>query len=238
MTPAGDAHRPAFAYRLGWGHDGLALLAPECDVIVVVDVFGFCSAVSIATEAGATVEPVRSADPATGGEESPSPTELLATAPGTRVVLASPDGSELALDALALGVPFVLAGCFRNASATARRAGILAHGSTIGVVAAGERSHRPDGSLRPAVEDLLAAGAILHALDPAGSLSAPRGDPDARAARAAYLDARPLLTDTLSATASGHDLYARGTDREIALAASLDVAAVAAQLIDGVFVAV
>lgn len=236
MNTPDDPSGSAFAYRLGWGHDGLAALAPECDVIVVVDVLGFCSAVSAATEAGATVEPARSSEPATA--PSPSPTELLRIEPGVRVVLDSPDGAALALDAVALDVPFVLAGCFRNATATARRAGLLAHGSTIGVVAAGERPHHPGGSWLPAVEDLLGAGAVLHALDPAGSVSAPRCDPDARAARAAFLDARPLLADVLAATTSGHGLIERGGGPDVVAAAALDVAAVAAQLIDGAFVAV
>ena len=51
-----------FAYRLAWGPDGLAALAPHVAVVVVVDTLRFTSAVSAAVEAGATVVPARWAD--------------------------------------------------------------------------------------------------------------------------------------------------------------------------------
>jgi 2-phosphosulfolactate phosphatase len=223
---------PGFAYRLAWGHDGLVALAPRCDVLVIVDVLRFSSAVSAAVEAGATVDPfpwgdVRAAEHAervgasvagrrAPGRPSLSPTDLLRSAPGERIVLPSPNGAALAVEAAERSVPFVLAGCFRNASATAARAAMLAHDGAIGVVAAGERWHRPDGPLRPAVEDLLGAGAVLHALDPSGSSGPPCCDPEARAARAAFLDARPLLHDVLAETRSGRELIAQGDADDIA----------------------
>ena len=54
---ADDASQSGFAYRFGWGLDGLDAVAPHCDVIVVVDVLRFATAVSAAIEAGATVLP-------------------------------------------------------------------------------------------------------------------------------------------------------------------------------------
>lgn len=245
---------PAWAYRLEWGHDGLVALAPECDVLVIVDVLRFSSAVSAAVEAGSTVVPFAWGDPRAGerseqigaalaggrvpGQPSLSPTGLLGLPPGERIVLPSPNGAALAVEAAERRVPFVLAGCLRNASATARRAAMLAHGGAIGVVAAGERWLHADGPLRPAAEDLIGAGAILHALDPAGSISPPCCDPEARAARAAFLDARPLLPDVLAATRSGRELVERGDGDDVATAAELDATELAAQLIDGSFVAV
>jgi 2-phosphosulfolactate phosphatase len=249
-----EREHPGFAYRLAWGHDGLVALAPHCDVIVIVDVLRFSSAVSAAVEAGAAVDPFPWGDPraaehaervgaAVAGRRAPgrpslSPTDLLRSPRGERIVLPSPNGSALAVEAAERSVPFVLAGCFRNASATARRAAMLAHGGAIGVLAAGERWHRPDGPLRPAVEDLLGAGAVLQALDPSGSLSPPTCDPEARAARAAFLDARPLLAEALAASESGRELIASGDGDDVVTSAELDVTALAAQLIDGTFVAV
>lgn len=254
MTRPDPSAGPGCAYRLGWGHDGLAALAPGCDVIVIVDVLRFSTAVSAGVEAGAEIDPFPWGDPraaehaervgaALAGRRAPgrpslSPTDLLRSRRGERIVLPSPNGSALAVDAAERSVPFVLAGCFRNASATARRASLLAHGSPIGVVAAGERWHTPDGPLRPCVEDLLGAGAVLHALDPSGSVVAPCCDPEARAARAAFLDARPLLGDVLAATDSGRELIARGDGDDVATAAEIDVTTLAAQLIDARFVGV
>lgn len=253
MTPTGHGNDDV-AYRLGWGSEGLADLAPRCDVVVIVDVLRFSTAVSAAVEAGATIDPFPWGDPraaehaervgaALAGRRAPgapslSPTDLLRAGPADRIVLPSPNGSALAVEAAERSVPFVLAGCLRNASATARRAAALAHDGVIGVIAAGERWHGPNGPLRPAVEDLLGAGAILHALDPAGSVSAPACDPEARAARAAFLDARPLLADVLAATATGRELIGRGDGDDVETAAALDATDVAAQLVDGRFVAV
>lgn len=242
-----------FRYRLGWGHDGLTGLATECDVIVVVDVLRFSSAVSAAVEAGASVAPMRWGEPRSGepartsgaaavgpGDRgaSLSPTELLRARPGDAIVVSSPNGAALAVEAGEQDVPFVLAGCLRNATATARRALMVAHDGAIGIVAAGERWPGADGRLRPAVEDLIGAGAVLHALDPAGSVSAPCCDPEARAARAAFLDARPSLPDMLAATMSGQELIDRGRADDVATCAALDATDLAAQLIDGSFVGV
>jgi len=153
-----------FDPRLAWASEGGTLLAPVCPVLVVVDILRFTTAVEVATTNGAQVIPrrwpAREGPDGAGPPLDPlSPVSLLEVPAGTRMELAR---------------------CLRNASAVAAAARDL--GRPVGVVPAGER--RPDGSLRPAVEDLIGAGAILHALGG-------RPSPEARAAVAAFLDAAP-----------------------------------------------
>ena len=105
--------------------------------------------------------------------------------------------------------------CLRNASAVGRW---LADAGRVRVVAAGELW--PDGRLRPAVEDLWGAGAVLAALDLADA------SPEARAAVAAYTAARGDLARELPRTASGRELVAAGFGRDVEIAASVDAARV------------
>ncbi|MGD9701459.1 MAG: 2-phosphosulfolactate phosphatase [Acidimicrobiia bacterium] len=244
-----------FAYRFDWGPSGLRSLAPVVDVLVIVDVLRFTTAVSVAVDRGSTVFPYRFADSTAGeyaaerdallagrrgdGSWSLSPTELLSLPEGARLVLPSPNGSALAFAARRHGAAHVLAGCLRNASATARRARALATlgSGVIGVTAAGERWRHDIGPVRHAVEDLLGAGAVLAALDPSGSVSAPRCSPEAAAARAAFLDARSLLAESLLECATGRELAERGCADDVEEAAVLDVSSTAALLVGDAFVA-
>ena len=227
-----------FDPRLAWASEGGTLLAPVCPVLVVVDVLRFTTAVEVATTHGARVVPERwpvpgpsllpdsALGPAAGptpARYSLSPVSLLGVPAGTRMELASPNGATVSL-ALAGAGAVVLAGCLRNASAVAAAARDL--GRPVGVVAAGER--RPDGSLRPAVEDLIGAGAILHALGG-------RPSPEARAAVAAFLDAAPDLPAALSTCVSGRELAARDLAADVRLAAAHDVSQTVPRLSGGAF---
>ena len=139
-----------------------------------------------------------------------------------RLAWASEGGTLLAL---AGAGAVVLAGCLRNASAVAAAARDL--GRPVGVVAAGER--RPDGSLRPAVEDLIGAGAILHALGG-------RPSPEARAAVAAFLDAAPDLPAALSTCVSGRELAGQpDLAADVRLAAEHDVSRTVPRFSGGAF---
>jgi 2-phosphosulfolactate phosphatase len=172
------------------------------------------------------------------GSPSLSPTDLLVLAPGTRLVLPSPNGSALAFAARQHGAAHVLAGCLRNASATAAAARRLAGDTgTIAMIGAGERWHGATGPLRPCIEDLLGVGAILAALDPSASISAPGCSPEAAAARAAFVAARPMLREVLPATASGRELVARGWADDVDTSSAHDVTNRVAVLRDDAFVA-
>ncbi|MEA1676492.1 2-phosphosulfolactate phosphatase [Nitrospirillum sp. BR 11163] len=138
-------------------------------------------------------------------------------------MLPSPNGSRLSL---AGGTTAVLAGCLRNATAVARRARLLADGGDIAIIPAGERW--PDGTLRPAVEDLLGAGAIIEALDLAPS-------PEARVARDAYRATGPDLAGIIRSGRSGQELIGWGYADDVELAVELDASTTAPTLRDGAY---
>lgn len=168
-----------FNVRFDWGPAGVARLAPVVEILVVVDVLRFTTAVETATEHGIMVYPYRFRDAtaaafatavdavlASRGNEGPSlsPRSLTALPAGSRIVLPSPNGAMCALKGAELGAT-VVAGCLRNAGAVA--SWVASRGGVLGVIACGELD--ADGLLRPAIEDLVGAGAILSHLE--GSLS-------------------------------------------------------------------
>jgi 2-phosphosulfolactate phosphatase len=233
--------------RFDWGEQGLRALAPGTDVLVIVDVLSFSTAVEVAVARGAAVLPFPSRDQAAAGAfaqsesatlavprqlvsqtqpYSLSPASLQHLPPSTRLVLPSPNGSALSRIAAEHGRT-VLAGCLRNASAVAAAARHA--GSTIGVIAAGERW--PDGSLRPALEDLVGAGAILTALD------ASARSPEAEVAAAAFRHAQRDVRHYLEHCVSGRELIELGFTDDVRLAAALDVSRVVPGLRAGAFVA-
>ena len=150
-----------------------------------------------------------------------SPASIRAASTLRRLVLPSPNGSALAAQ-LGDGDIVVVAACFRNRWAVARwlvsQAGSAVRpGPAIAVVAAGER--RADGSLRPAVEDLWGAGAVISAL---GALGLEHASPEAQAAAAAFDAVRPELAAQLRASSSGRELVSAGFGQDVAIAAELD----------------
>jgi 2-phosphosulfolactate phosphatase len=189
------------------------------DVVVVVDVFSFCTCVEVAAGRGATVVPwaanhrfaaewadrhgaVLAAADRAADRPSLSPCSLTELAPGTQLVLPSPN-EALASQRAASTAALVFAGCLRNAGAVAAAAASVATGPIL-VVAAGERW--PDGALRPALEDLAGAGSILARLP--GSLS-----PEAAAAVAVSRDAG--VAASLVRCESAQELVERGFSDDV-----------------------
>jgi 2-phosphosulfolactate phosphatase len=224
-----------------WGEHGVRVLAERCDVIIVVDVLSFSTTVDIATSRGAAVFPFASRNAAQAaafaeqhhavlatrrgqGAYSLSPASVRDVASGTRLVLPSPNGSTLSLLA-AETVATVVAGCLRNASAVARFA--MAHGRSIGVIAAGER-WRDDQSLRVAIEDLLGAGAILAAIGAPDSV-------EAELAASTFETARPRLGSVIESSISGQELIVGGYPDDVALAVELDASVTVPLLRDGTY---
>jgi 2-phosphosulfolactate phosphatase len=197
------------------------------DVIIVVDVFSFTTCVDVAVARGGAILPYAWADPsaeefarAHGAElagkrrlrkYSLAPASYLEIERGFRCVLPSPNGAQVTL-AAAAAAPILLAGCLRNARAVAAAASRA--GRSCNVIPAGERWR--DGSLRPALEDWIGAGAILKCLP--GSRS-----PEADAAVAAFERYERGLIETLDRCGSGRELEERGHPRDKELAGALDV---------------
>jgi 2-phosphosulfolactate phosphatase len=236
------SHRQhGYRTRMDWGRAGVRLLAREVDLVIVVDILSFSTAVSVAVERDAAVIPYRVHGAATaayarrmgatlaaadrnGPGPTLSPASLAVLRQGERLVLPSPNGASCAALAAEAGAS-VVAGCLRNASAVARFA--ASRGGTTAVIAAGELW--PDGGLRPAVEDLIGAGAVLAGMD-ADTMS-----PEARAAAAAFRAARDDLPGALAGSASGRELVERGFSDDVAIAARLDVTDLVPVLADGMF---
>ena len=247
-TEAGR-RQDGWGVRFEWGVEGLRHVAGGAGAVVVVDVLRFTTAVSVAVGRGAVVLPyvwaagdaarayaARHAAELAGRREdgawSLSPTDLATIAAGTRLVLPSPNGSALAFGARNDAPDAtVLAGCLRNAAAVAAVAGDQP--GPVAVVAAGERWRGDLGPLRPAVEDMLGAGAVVAALVDGGHRKPGTLSPDARAAAAAFDAARAGgLGEWLAGCGSGRELSARGWSDDVAAAAALD-AEVVAPVLDG-----
>ena len=157
-----------------------------------------------------------------------SPSALLAAPAPPRLVLPSPNGSAIA--AAAGGV--VVAACLRNAGAVAEWLHKRAQATpdeSVTVVAAGERW--PDDSLRPALEDLLGAGAVLSALT-ARSCRLP--SPEAEAAISLFVATRSV-PDAVRRCASGVELASSGFGEDVEVAVELDGTEAVPVLSDGAF---
>ncbi len=250
----GPAHRQAgHAIRFEWGSTGAAAVADGvdgADLAVVVDVLSFTTTLSVALERGITVYPYRWKDEraaayaaerdavlavgrfearGAGGGVSLSPAHLVdgrgveGVEGIERIVLPSPNGSSIAF-ALRDSGAVVVGACLRNATAVARwLEPRVRDGARLAVVAAGERW--PDGSLRPAVEDLWGAGAVLAGLAGLGDLALDLS-PEATMAAQAYRAVLPGLTQQVIACASGQELVGAGFPDDVAIAAEHDVSTV------------
>ncbi len=237
----------AYTIRFETGPTGAAAIVEGCDVAVVVDVLSFTTTLCVALARGITVYPYpwkdegaaayaeeRDAVLAVGRLEarswrrgvSLSPSSIAAAYPvlepggeGARVeterlVLPSPNGSSISFQLAGSGATVVGASLL-NATAVATW---IPDGARVSVVAAGERW--PDGSLRPAVEDLWGAGAVLSAMTSTGRFV--DISPEALVAVEAFRSVRSTLKESLLDCASGRELVERGFASDVWTAAVLD----------------
>ncbi len=190
-----------FAWRFDWGLDGLGALAPVVDVIVIVDVLRFTTAVTAAVERGVSVTPAPfplDGGPGRAWELSPS---LDPGAPGPiapRTGVAQWGGTHAGRPSI-WAAAAVLAGCLANATAVAR-AVPAARRASVAVIAAGERTGRttpahPGRGGGPARRRGGAGRPRPRGVDlGAGVLTGGGGG-----ARAAFVAARPRLPESLRA---------------------------------------
>lgn len=215
-----------FDIRCEWGGVGVSQLAPDSDAIVIVDVLSFSTCVDIVVANGVTVYPYQWKDESAKDYAhsldailanprnkfdtgySLSPISLQSILAGSRLVLPSPNGSFLSL---ATGQTPTFAACLRNAEAVAHK--IQQLGKRISIIPAGEKW--PDGSLRPAIEDLIGAGAVIYSLP--GEKS-----PESKLAEAAFLSVREDLSSCLKRCSSGKELIGKGFPDDVDIAAMLN----------------
>jgi 2-phosphosulfolactate phosphatase len=215
-----------FSVRCEWGLRGLQELAPVSGVVIIIDVLSFTTALDIATSRGGIVFPyplsdesaaeyaatldANPASPRNTRGFSLSPASLQNLPAGYRLVLPSPNGAALAFNAA--DHPAILAACLRNAGAAAEMASRI--GSTFAVISAGETWGT--GELRPCVEDLIGAGAVIAGVP--GTRS-----PEADLAVAVFERFRGVLSGVLRNCGSGRELIERGLGADVELAAELNV---------------
>jgi 2-phosphosulfolactate phosphatase len=221
-----------YGVRFEWGISGARAVPGAC--YVVVDVLSFTTAVSVAVEAGTAVYPYQWRDDsapeyaqrvgavlAAGRRATTSqarwtlsPAALRDAPAAPALVLPSPNGSTIT--AALAGKP-VVAACLRNAAAAARHLTTHGYGTSgrpIVVIAAGERW--PAGHLRPAIEDLLGAGAVIDALGDGLHRS-----PEAETARTCYTGTSDPTT-LIRACASGIELIQAGFPQDLTIACELN----------------
>jgi 2-phosphosulfolactate phosphatase len=228
----------ALTVDLAWGVAGAYALAADVDVVVIVDVLSFTTAVSVATACGAMVRPVDIDEPVTdlapgdllaGPRDGPGPTlspvSLRELRPGQRLLLPSLNGAAISR---ALGDAVGVAAAFRNAGAVVDW--LQTRGGSVGIVAAGERE---DDGWRPSYEDAVGAGAIAARLSDRSA----RCSPQASAAAVAFRAAESSLAQHLRDCRSGNELVSAGFAADVDAAAELDADHVVPVLRDHVFVA-
>lgn len=222
-----------------WGLQGINELAPFSDCLVIVDVMSFSTCVDIVLGRGGTVLPfpwkderamayakennaIAASIKRRFGKDgySLSPHSLMEVPEGIRLVLPSPNGSTAVFQARTLGIP-VYVGCLRNAQATADA---CSQYKRIGVIACGER-WEVDHSLRPALEDLLGAGAIVGAL--AGTKS-----PEARSAEALFRSSISEISSIIRSCSSGYELLERGFPDDVDLCSQINSSDAICKLVD------
>lgn len=226
-----------YRYQLDWGRRGVQQAVEQRNMLVIVDTLRFSTATITATHHGGLIYPCSLDEDAVelarriGGEVavsrqhapdkrrfSLSPATYFDIEPGTKVVLASPNGATCSR--YGEQVPYLFIGALVNARAVAAVISSLAEQENLAVtvIACGERWQTPseDGTLRVAIEDYLGAGAILSYLQGAKS-------PEACVCEGAFVQVRAELESILWDCGSGRELREKGFATDVQHAARLNL---------------
>lgn len=218
-----------FEVRLEWGLSAVEHLAGEVDCAVIVDVMSFSTCVSLAVNNGADIYPYPWKDASAleygmkigactaspdrrfcGEGYSLSPASIKNIRKGEKLVLPSPNGSAVSFKSRDAGIA-VFSGCFRNMSATANACRSF---ERVLVIPCGERW--PDGSLRPCIEDYVAAGGIISAMGRENC------SPEAQAAAAIWQHYQGENWQLLRSCSSALELKQRGFHEDVDLCLEVD----------------
>lgn len=235
-----------FQCRMDWGLRGVDEAVKRGDIIIIIDILSFSTAVVSAVHYGAIIYPF----PKTGdaealgklvdaevilgrkeakelGKPSQSPTSYNDSFKGKKYVMCTTNGGECSK--IAKKVPALLIGSFLNASAVANVANQIKKEKNlnISVIACGEKwSKKADEEtiLRPSIEDYLGAGAILSLLE--GTKS-----PEAEVCIASFESCKLELDRLLWDCSSGRELRSMGVEEDLIYSSKIDMYAEAPILV-------
>lgn len=230
-----------FRCRMDWGVKGVEEASNREDIIIIIDVLSFSSAVTNALHNGVIIYPF----PRTGdinefgklvgaevcimerararelGLPSLSTTSFNEKHRGEKYVLSSINGATCVK--AASNSSTILIGSLLNVSAVSEIANKLQKekNKNITVIACGERWKNKDKEeepreLRPCIEDYLAAGAILEKLD--GTKS-----PEARVCISAFENSKTELGELITDSSSGRELIKIEFIEDVEFACQFDI---------------
>lgn len=216
--------------KFAWNRSGVIAAADRGDMVVVVDALRFSTAVATAVHNGGSVRPCIShgETAAFGGAGAFSLSPSTLVRPGASPIpLYSLNGA--ACTRAGEAASRLLVGAFVNADATAAAVvRLIVAGQVVTVVACGEL--RSDGSVRFAVEDYLAAGAILAGL-PFEKTQ------EAGVCAESYRQSVGDLSRLILGSQSGRELIARRRADDVAWSVQVDVFQTAVLLSGGLLIA-
>lgn len=226
---------PSYKCHLDWGPIGARRAARRGDIVVIVDVLSFSTAIAVVVERGGKVRPCLESDNALelarqsdgiaagrrsedgpDGKYSLSPLTFVDLAPERVVVLPSLNGGGCCR---AVGDGAVLfSGCLVNAGAVAEAVGDSYRwtSKSVTVIACGEREGTDGSRFRMALEDYLGAGAILKQLPLKKS-------PEARICQEAFSASSDNIEQLIMECESGRELADIGYIEDVRFASQLDL---------------